>query len=544
MQILSSAALAVLRAGGYTGVSILVNGTGGTITLAEGNLVENSFTFDRNSVSGDHIEIGNAETSELIFDLDNSDGRYNAFVFEGAQLTVDLVLGADTLRVGIFTVDQPPRRQAVLHIVALDNMARFNRPYAGSLVFPATLAQILQDACTQCGVTVATTSFLNQSYSVASRPTDVTCHEIVAAVAELAGCCAWMDHLGLLKITWYSDTGAELGLADLMGSYQMAESNITVTGIRYKDESYTAGTEDYALVIEKNPLLQGNWLAVVNAIYTAIGGFTYRPWVADSKGYPYLWPLDVVNPLTDSEGVSRVGIITNHKYTLGGLSALAGVGETKTMTGYATAAPFTARQKTVLQRIAALEASTQLSPVVQSILRLNDRAANSFGLFPTAVTQGDGSVINYWHDAASLAGSTYISMQSAAGYFWTVSGWNNGNPTWQSGFTAEGDAVFRYLAVKGINADWINSGQVNTNLIMVGTQTLTDALAGLQASIAAVSGGGTNFIQNSAWGTYGAPSLYWWYLGLTWQLLEKRIDTWTEFEANIATWTVFEAYTW
>lgn len=80
--------------------------------------------------------------------------------------------------------------------------------------------------------------------------------------------------------------------------------------------------------------------------------------------------------------------------------------------------------------------------------------------------------------------------------------------------------------------------------VMVGAQTLAATLAGITASVAAVSGGGSNFILNSAWGTYSAPSDYWWYLGLVWQLLEKRIDSWTEFEANIATWTAFEAYTW
>lgn len=80
--------------------------------------------------------------------------------------------------------------------------------------------------------------------------------------------------------------------------------------------------------------------------------------------------------------------------------------------------------------------------------------------------------------------------------------------------------------------------------VIVGAQTLAATLDGLSADIAAVSGGGTNFILNSAWGTYAAPSDYWWYVGLVWQLLEKRIDSWTEFEANIATWTAFEAYTW
>jgi len=100
------------------------------------------------------------------------------------------------------------------------------------------------------------------------------------------------------------------------------------------------------------------------------------------------------------------------------------------------------------------------------------------------------------------------------------------------------------IAAGTITADKLAAGSIYTDLIMIGAQTLTESIAGLTASIAAVSGGGTNFIQNSAWGTYNAPSLYAWYNGLTWKLFEKRIDTWAEFEENISTWAIFEAYTW
>lgn len=176
---------------------------------------------------------------------------------------------------------------------------------------------------------------------------------------------------------------------------------------------------------------------------------------------------------------------------------------------------------------------------------LNGLISNSLGYYTTIVTDPDtGAMITYIHDASTLAASVVIYVMTESGLAWTKTGWNGGSPVWSYGLTSDGNALLNILVVNGINADWINAGTFNADLILVGAQTLTNALAGLQASIAAVSGGGTNFIQNSAFGTYDAPSLYWWYLGLTWQLLEKRIDTWTEFESNIATWTAFEAYTW
>lgn len=453
MYSISPAALALLQATSPVQVTILVDGVSGSLTLTDEDIALGSLVLDRSSVEGKSIEIGAATAALLKFELDNHDRRFDGFTFEGADLEVILAVGVDTIPLGRFIVDQPPKRLSTLQIVALDYMAKFKRPYGGALSYPATLAQILQDVCTQCGITLATTTFLNQSYSITERPADVTCHEIVAAVAELAGCCAWIDWDGELRLSWYgSSSTCSIGPSDRFSGYQMAESDITITGIRYEDQDYQAGTTDYSLVIEGNPLLQGDWQAVVDAIYATIGGFTYRPWSADCKAYPHLWPLDVVNPLTDSEGVSRIGIITNHKYNLGGLSSLAGVGETETVKGYATAAPFTARQRTVIQRTAEIEASAQVTPVQQMALKLNALAAGAVALNTT-----EYGGITYWHDASTLIGSTYISCFTDAGFMWT-NDWNGGAPVWNYGFTADGDALFRYLSVKGLNADWITLG--------------------------------------------------------------------------------------
>ena len=66
-------------------------------------------------------------------------------------------------------------------------MARFNRPYGNTLAYPASLVQILTDVCRPCDVTLATPTLLTSTYSLTERPENITCHEIVAAEAELSG---------------------------------------------------------------------------------------------------------------------------------------------------------------------------------------------------------------------------------------------------------------------------------------------------------------------------------------------------------------------
>lgn len=223
MQNLSSNQKQHLFEGGHVGVTITGETLDGDpISLTEDDIIENSLTIDRNWTSGNTIEIGCAETSELVFELDNADGRWSNLRWEGARLTVVLDIAGEPLQAGVFTVDEPPRKLTTMQIRALDDMARFNRPYVPGIPYPATLRQILIDACAQCNVTLKTYTFTNHDYVVSRRPgageeeggggsgsgggssgDDITFHHIVSWIAELAGCNAWIDELARLNLTWY-----------------------------------------------------------------------------------------------------------------------------------------------------------------------------------------------------------------------------------------------------------------------------------------------------------------------------------------------------
>ncbi len=471
-----------LFAGKHIPITITVNPViGDTFTVTDDDIIEDSINIDRTWAQGNVIEIGCADAAELEFELDNSEGQWNEVTWEGAQLTTVLTIAGSPVQVGIFTVDERPAQLTTMQIRALDHMARFNRPWVPGIFFPATLKQILLDACAQCNVTLGTLDFPNDDYVVDERPIgdDITCHHIVSWVAELAGSNAEIDPLGLLRLSWYGDNQPaspllEIGPDDRIDdTYQMAENDITITGVMFAgpDADYLIGEEGYTLVIEDNPLLQDNIETVLNVIYARVGGFTYRPYEFDTLCYPHLWPGDVIQELTDADGNVISSIITNHNLTLNNKSELKAVGETETVRGYATGAPFTASQKRVLQSVARVEASRQVSSLEQATLQLNELMVNSLGFYTTAVEQPSGGKIVYTHDKPVLEESQVIWTQTELGFAWTDQGWNDGNPVWQYGVTGDGNMVIKVLTAIGINADWINVGKIRADLIQIGAGT-------------------------------------------------------------------------
>lgn len=484
MQNLSTAQKQYLLEGNSVGVTITVDPVeGNPFQITADQVIEGSFSIERNWTAGNTIEIGCSDAAELIFDLDNTDGQWNSIRWEGAQLTVVLDVGGEPLQAGIFTVDERPGKLTTMQIRALDHMARFNRPWMPGISFPATLLQILQDACSQCNVFLYTLEFDNNDYIVDSKPEgdDITFHHIVGWVAELAGCNAWIDHIGRLQLSWYGDnqpTSPHLAIGPddrIDGKYLLAEADITITGIVYKAQEvdYVAGTEDYALVIEDNPLLQQNHENILAALFAKIGGFTYRPYEFNCLGYPHLWPGDVIQELTDADGNILSSIITNHTYTMNGNSQLQAKGETETVRGYATGAPFTSSQRRVLQSVAHIEAERQASAVELMALQLNQLMANSLGFYRTRVSLETGAEMLYIHDQPELENSTNIWKYSAEGFAWTDQGWQGGSPAWNYGITVDGNIIGKVLSVIGVKAEWIDA--IDLSAI---TSRFTELIAG------------------------------------------------------------------
>lgn len=473
MYPITSAGLAALREDVVQSVNILCTPTKGTAFNITDKDIIGAVTVDWSSVTGSKLDLGSACMSELSFTLENTDGTFDDKVFEGAQLyvTTSFSTGSttETVPIGYYTVDSPPRKLRSIKITAYDRMAKLNRAYDTELAYPATLYQIVADACTKCGVSQKLpTNTLHRGVSIPKRPEadNLTYRQVLVWAAELMGVSLYIDYDGKLTGGWYATNAKHtvIKASDRFtsGNTNFAENNIVFSGVRIvgNDENkteYLAGTKDYAFNIEGNLLAQSdmNLSTLVTELKTARCSLTYTPMSCTTHSFPHLRPLDVMNFET-AQGTKKV-VLTNVKWqSQNRCTKLEGKGETATQSGYATMGAFTPKQQAVLEQTRAQQAA-QINDYEQATLALNETIANSMGLYVTRKADSNGAVITYYHDKPTLEGSNTIYCRNAGGYAWTNNGWNNGSPNWEYGVSKDGDAVIRSIAANKISASYITT---------------------------------------------------------------------------------------
>lgn len=473
MYPITSAGLAALREDVVQSVNILCTPTKGTAFNITDKDIIGAVTVDWSSVTGSKLDLGSACMSELSFTLENTDGAFDDKVFEGAQLyvTTSFSTGSttETVPIGYYTVDSPPRKLRSIKITAYDRMAKFNRAYDTELAYPATLYQIVADACTKCGVSQKLpTNTLHRGVSIPKRPEadNLTYRQVLVWAAELMGVSLYIDYDGKLTGGWYATNAKHMVIKAsdrfTSGNTDFAENNIVFSGVRIvgNDENkteYLAGTKDYAFNIEGNLLVQSdmNLSTLVTELKTARCSLTYTPMSCTTHSFPHLRPLDVMNFET-AQGTKKV-VLTNVKWqSQNRCTKLEGKGETATQSGYATMGAFTPKQQAVLEQTRAQQAA-QINDFEQATLALNETIANSMGLYVTRKADSSGAVITYYHDKPTLEGSNTIYCRNAGGYAWTNNGWNNGSPNWEYGVSKDGDAVIRSIAANKISASYITT---------------------------------------------------------------------------------------
>ena len=480
-------------------VEITMQKTDGTTTLTEADIIQGGVSVDRYCISGDKIEIGSAIAAELTLKLDNRDGKYDETNFEGAEMFVRLgVKKWDAGRwehaevayipLGYFTVDETPRKLSSITLSALDRMVQFDKAFdARGLTFPTTIGTLLSYCCTQCRVPLYTTpaSLLNSFYTVTNAPSEenLTYRKILRWIGEITATCAYIDWNGQLRMEWYKDTGTDITPA-LRYTSDMDEKDITVTGVQIEDDErnvYLAGTDQYALKISGNGLLDHDHKVIAAAILEQVGGFTYRPYSCTTKALPHLYPLDRVT-YTDKKGVKHASIVTHWTYKPNGRVQLAAKGITTTKAGYAESDPLTAREAAILAAMKK-ESAARLSSMQQATLALNETIANSLGLHVVEEKKADGLTVYYFCNASTLADSNIIYTFREGGFAWTDD-WNDGDPVWKYGFTRDGNAVIKTLNTYKVTADEISAGAVTAEKLSQSYKSsVSDAIADGDATV-------------------------------------------------------------
>ena len=424
------------------------------------------------NVSGtDSFGVGSAIINQLTVKLDNTDERYNAYNFDGSKITVKIGLQlsktVEWLNKGVFTADPGEYTGDTITVKAYDNMKKFDRKYSESkLVYPATLGSIVRDACSVCGVSLSTTSFPLDSFVVQTRPTDeaLTFREVLTWVGQIA--CLWCrcNVRGALELGWYDlkgyedETGHFFEIEDLTSS-SISTDDVVITGVKVIQETetddetvkteYLSGTEGYILSIEGNDLIQGqNGQTIADYLGGKLIGLRFRKLSVTHKSDPSMEAGDLCK-VTDWRGRTYKTLVTGTNFQFGNNQKTECSAETPSRNSTDRFSQQTKNYVKLRKQVAAEKTARE-----KAIEDLAHVLANSSGLYITTETQADGSSIYYMHNKPTLKESDIVWKITAEAFGIST----DGGKTYPFGFQVTGEMVAKLLAVKGVNASWINSG--------------------------------------------------------------------------------------
>lgn len=491
--------------------------TDGTVlNLTSADLWQNGLSFEDSVSSDSTFDIGSAIVNVLDLSINNFNGEYSGYDFEGAEVVAYVGLELDdgtTEKIRICTmtvVEQPEDETVTIDLTCEDNMRKFDRNYSDSkLKYPATRGQIIRDACEVCGVTLQTTSFGRDDYIVQIRPDNeaLTFRQVLQWVAQIG--CQWLrcDEYGRLCVKWYDTEKTDAQKIDTTYGFTPQHTDVVITGIQvteYSDssneepESYMVGTQGYVLAISDNKLIRkGDGQTVASMIAEKCVGMIFRPFESQC-------PTDVALEAGDAITIEdRNGNLYNTYLTTTTLQP--GAGQKIACNAKSAAKNSTVRygQLTQVYVEARKLVKNEQTARERAIQNLEESLSIGSGLFATYVKQEDGSTISYFHDKAKLEDSTnVIKITSEA-----VGVSNDGGKTYPFGFQLTGTMIAKLLYAEGINADFINAGAltikdgqgniifsvnmdtnsvyINPEYLMIGDVSLSDKIKELDENVAA-----------------------------------------------------------
>ena len=491
--------------------------TDGTVlNLTSADLWQNGLSFEDSVSSDSSFDIGSAIVNVLDLSINNFNGEYSGYDFEGAEVVTYVGLELDnetTEKIRICTmtvVEQPEDETVTIDLTCEDNMRKFDRNYSDSkLKYPATRGQIIRDACEVCGVTLQTTSFDRDDYIVQIRPDNeaLTFRQVLQWVAQIG--CQWLrcDEYGRLCVKWYDTEKTDAQEIDTTYGFTPQHTDVVITGIQvteYSDssneepESYMVGTQGYVLAISDNKLIRkGDGQTIASMIAEKCVGMIFRPFESQC-------PTDVALEAGDAITIEdRNGNLYNTYLTTTTLQPVAGQKIACNAKSAAKNSTVRYGQLTQVYVEARKLVKKEQTARERAIQNLEESLSIGSGLFATYVKQEDGSTISYFHDKAKLEDSTnVIKITSEA-----VGVSNDGGKTYPFGFQLTGTMITKLLYAEGINADFINAGAltikdeqgniifsvnmdtnsvyINPEYLMIGDVSLSDKIKELDENVAA-----------------------------------------------------------
>lgn len=504
MIALSNAAKEKVALGvGYYVQQITMTLTDGTVFYVTNSdiLGDSGIEIEDATSSNGSLDVGSAIINSCRFTLQNFDDKFTGHEYYGASLVVivGIPLGDDSIEYvdkGRYTVVESSIMDGAIGITAYDNMAKFDRDYSESqLAYPATVQQIVADACRVCGVSNGTGTFTNRNVAIPEKPStdSLTFRMVISWCAQIAGCFARIDKTGALTFKWYdvanigNYNSSSTTFHDITGTFSRSSGtdDTVVTGLRAMvkpdengedDLTFSYGISGYVVEFSGNEFItQDNAPSILQTVGAKIVGMRYRRLeithlsdpsfeagdicrIPSGKGYDDGLEVNsaqlVVNGsemLVSKRGLYYWGIVSYTKFVAGG-------SQTTRSDSEDVAINSAARYSEISRAIVSGRESIQreISARELAVQNLAERLATSSGLYITPSVQPDGSTIYYAHNKANLTESDIIWKFTAEAFAIST----DGGASYPYGLDVSGTAILDRIYAVGIDADYITTGQL------------------------------------------------------------------------------------
>lgn len=496
----------------------------GDITLTDGTFIQvtnseiwaGGFSYEE-GVSNDNSfdAVGSAVIGSAELIINNISETYSQYDFTNAKVVLYLGMQLEEptgtrlekFKVGTYKVDDTSYNGAIIKLSLLDYMEQFDRPYtASTLLYPATLDQIVRDACTKCGVMLNTYNFPHKEFVVDSVPDKdtLTFRDVISQCAAIAGCFAKMNVDGQLELKWFNTTELDTALDDVDGgtfnpwstgteynggtfnpwtegedidggslhdsrsvnyissifSQNICVDDVVITGVTIvvedknsseadNKEVYSVGTNDYVVLIENNSFItKTNAQTILDWLGTQLIGLRFRKLDLTCTSDPAIEAGDVGIVIDRKQNVYRI-LVTRVGFSINGAETVVCGASTPSRN---SATKFSSISKTYAALRKQLNHEKSLREQMEE--QLAEDIANSNGLYYTEeVDEQTGATKYYLHSKPNLDESSIRILVSDVGI--TVT--NDGGEHWY-GLTVNGNLIANILSATGITADWIHGG--------------------------------------------------------------------------------------
>ena len=264
------------------------------LVRSDGSIIDSSVIiscdFSEEVNSDNNLTVGDVTSSELIVEILSS-----IPVEQDEMLTYYIIEDDVETLIGKFKVEKPTvASRTSVKFSAYDNIVKTEQLFSDWLIlnqglFPMTLLELVQYACSYSGVTLATTDFPHADLSVKAFYSDgLTSRQILSWAGAIAGRFIRANAAGEIEFAWYSD---KEGIICAPGSYTYlsqfditddGEGNISMSGdditVSHDDDGNVDVTIPYVTAVNVN----GDVTIVADKVIPYFqNGITYENYATD-----------------------------------------------------------------------------------------------------------------------------------------------------------------------------------------------------------------------------------------------------------------------